>query len=103
MDTLPDYLRPGLRLLSIGLNPSLPSVAAGYYFANPRNRFWTALNASELPAAPLVPEVERQCVERHGFTIKQVWGMSEISPLGTIVRSRTRAPRSSQHPRVHSP
>lgn len=48
MKTLPDYLRPGLRLLSVGLNPSPPSVAAGFYFANPRNRFWRALNASEL-------------------------------------------------------
>jgi TDG/mug DNA glycosylase family protein len=48
LNTLPDYLAPGLRLLSVGLNPSLPSVAAGYYFANPRNRFWAALNASRL-------------------------------------------------------
>ena len=41
--TLPDYLSFGVRILSIGLNPSLPSVRAGVYFANPRNRFWTAL------------------------------------------------------------
>jgi TDG/mug DNA glycosylase family protein len=50
--TLPDYLRPGLTLVSIGLNPSLPSVRAGFYFANPRNRFWRALNASGLLAGP---------------------------------------------------
>lgn len=55
METLPDYLAPGLRLLSIGLNPSLPSVAAGFYFANPRNRFWSALNASRLLTTPLEP------------------------------------------------
>jgi TDG/mug DNA glycosylase family protein len=55
LESLPDYLRPGLRLLSIGLNPSLPSVAAGFYFANPRNRFWRALNASRLVDEPLVP------------------------------------------------
>ena len=55
MKTLPDYLRPGLRVLSIGLNPSLPSVEAGFYFANPRNRFWRALNRSGLPAKPLTP------------------------------------------------
>ena len=46
--TLPDYLRNGLDMVSIGLNPSLPSVQAGYYFANPRNRFWRALQASGL-------------------------------------------------------
>jgi len=55
MQTLPDYLRPGLTLVSIGLNPSLPSVRAGFYFANPRNRFWRALNASGLLARPLEP------------------------------------------------
>ncbi len=55
LNTLPDYLAPGLRVLSIGLNPSLPSVAAGYYFANPRNRFWPALNASQLVVQPLQP------------------------------------------------
>lgn len=48
MKTLPDYVRPGLRLLSVGLNPSLPSVEAGFYFANPRNRFWKAMKASRL-------------------------------------------------------
>jgi TDG/mug DNA glycosylase family protein len=53
--TLPDYLAPGLRLLSIGINPSLHSVAAGYYFANPRNRFWAALNASELLDETVTP------------------------------------------------
>jgi TDG/mug DNA glycosylase family protein len=53
--TLPDYLRPGLALVSIGLNPSLPSVRAGFYFANPRNRFWRALNGSGLLAGPLEP------------------------------------------------
>ncbi len=51
--TLPDYLRAGLNIMSIGLNPSLRSVHAGFYFANPRNRFWSALNASGLVPAPL--------------------------------------------------
>ncbi|MEO1889473.1 MAG: mismatch-specific DNA-glycosylase [Cycloclasticus sp.] len=44
MDTLPDLISDKMRILSVGLNPSLPSVAAGFYFANPRNRFWKALN-----------------------------------------------------------
>ena len=57
-ETLPDYLRPGLAIVSIGLNPSLPSVRAGFYFANPRNRFWRALDGSGLVPEPLVPGVE---------------------------------------------
>ena len=43
-ETLPDYLRPGLDIVLIGLNPSTRSVQAGRYFANPRNRFWAALS-----------------------------------------------------------
>lgn len=39
---LPDYMAQHMNILSVGLNPSLPSVQFGYYFANPRNRFWKA-------------------------------------------------------------
>ncbi len=62
MKTLPDYLCPGLRLLSVGLNPSIPSVEAGYYFANPRNRFWKALQQSRLVEG--CPEPGVQAIER---------------------------------------
>ena len=55
MDTLKDYFKKDLDILSIGLNPSLPSVTKQFYFANPRNRFWAALNASNLLANPVVP------------------------------------------------
>jgi len=44
-----------MRVLSIGLNPSLPSVEAGFYFANPRNRFWKVLNASGLLSESIEP------------------------------------------------
>lgn len=55
METLPDYLDHHLRIISIGLNPSPVSVEAGYYFANPRNRFWQALNRSRLVDEKLQP------------------------------------------------
>ncbi|MEE9422039.1 MAG: mismatch-specific DNA-glycosylase [Gammaproteobacteria bacterium] len=57
METLPDYLKPDLRILSVGLNPSIPSVEAGFYFANPRNRFWKALQQSILVDEVLTPGV----------------------------------------------
>ncbi len=60
MKTLPDYLRKDLTILSVGLNPSLPSVEAGFYFANPRNRFWRGLNQSRLISETLVPSVGAQ-------------------------------------------
>jgi len=55
MNTLPDYLQADLLFISIGLNPSPISVAAGYYYGNPRNRFWKALNASRLVDVDLEP------------------------------------------------
>lgn len=55
LHTLPDLLREDLGIVSIGLNPSLPSVKAGYYFANPRNRFWRALQGSGLVPVTLQP------------------------------------------------
>lgn len=57
METLPDLLNKQVRLLSIGLNPSLPSVRDGFYFANPRNRFWKALNNSGLSDSDLSPSL----------------------------------------------
>jgi TDG/mug DNA glycosylase family protein len=53
--SLPDFLQPDLGILSIGLNPSINSVKAGFYFATPTNRFWKALNQSELVSEPVCP------------------------------------------------
>ena len=74
MKSLADYLRPGLQVLSIGLNPSLGSVAAGFYFANPRNRFWPALLASGLAPPGMTPGVDaiRQLFEAHGMGFTDV-------------------------------
>ena len=72
VETLPDYIDTGLRILSIGLNPSPPSVTAGYYFAGKQNRFWKALNASGILAAPVTPSPEAMQIlferDRIGFT-----------------------------------
>lgn len=70
--TLPDFLAPGLDIVSIGINPSLYSVERGFYFARPGNRFWPALNASGLIVPPVAPS--REAIEllfqkyRIGFT-----------------------------------
>jgi len=62
VDTLPDYLRPDLDIISVGINPSVNSARAGFYFATPQNRFWRALNASGLAPETLTPG--REAVER---------------------------------------
>lgn len=40
--TLADSVGPDMRLLVVGLNPSLVAADAGYGFAGPTNRFWKA-------------------------------------------------------------
>jgi TDG/mug DNA glycosylase family protein len=45
---LPDYLRPGLDLLLVGINPGLRSAAKGHHFAGIGNRFWDLLFDSGL-------------------------------------------------------
>jgi len=45
---LPDTVGPGMRVLLVGLNPSVYSADAGYGFARPGNRFWPAALASGL-------------------------------------------------------
>ena len=44
--TVPDLVRPGLRVVLCGINPSLWSGVTGYHFANPSNRLWPVLHAS---------------------------------------------------------
>ena len=67
--TLPDYLETGLDIVFVGLNPSLPSVAVGHYFANPRNRFWPAFNKSGLVGRELSPEQDSSLLaDGIGFT-----------------------------------
>ena len=53
--TLPDSVGPGLRLLVVGLNPSLVAADAGFGFAGPTNRFWKAAVAAGLVSAARDP------------------------------------------------
>lgn len=42
--TIADLIRPDLRVLFCGINPSLYSAAVGHHFARPGNRFWPVLH-----------------------------------------------------------
>ena len=67
--TLPDYLREGLDIVFVGLNPSVYSVEVGHYFANPRNRFWAAFNRSKLIDHEVMPEDDASLLDDGiGFT-----------------------------------
>ena len=71
METLPDYLSPGLAIVFVGLNPSTISVRAGHYFANPRNRFWAAFNQSGLVSEEVTAELDYTLPE-HGIGLTDV-------------------------------
>lgn len=65
--TLPDMVSPGLRVVVVGLNPSLRSADAGYGFAGPGNRFWDAAERAGLLEQLRVPE-HSMIHESVGFT-----------------------------------
>ncbi len=56
LGTVPDLVGDGLRLLFVGINPSILSAETGYHFAHPGNRFYPALRAAGiLPADVVTP------------------------------------------------
>ena len=46
--SLPDHIRPGARVLFIGINPGLRSAEVGHHFAGHSNRFWRLMHESRL-------------------------------------------------------
>lgn len=50
---LTDYIRPGVRILFVGINPGLRSAATGHHFAGHSNHFWKLLFESTLVSEPL--------------------------------------------------
>jgi double-stranded uracil-DNA glycosylase len=50
---LTDHIRPGVRILFVGINPGLRSAASGHHFAGYSNRFWKLLFDSKLVSEPL--------------------------------------------------
>jgi TDG/mug DNA glycosylase family protein len=61
--TLPDYLRPGLELVFVGINPGTRSAATGHHYAGPGNHFWPLLHASGLVSEPLTYEQDARVLE----------------------------------------
>jgi TDG/mug DNA glycosylase family protein len=58
--TVPDVLKPDLRVLFCGINPGLWSGATGHHFARPGNRFWPALFRSGFTPRLLRPDEEHE-------------------------------------------
>ena len=63
MNTLPDYLRPDLDIMLVGINPGAYSAQVGHYYARPGNRFWRAANQAGIFSEPLGPESDSRVLE----------------------------------------
>ena len=51
---------PGLRVLFVGINPSLRSAEVGHHFARPGNRFWPTLHAAGYTSRRLRPDEDQE-------------------------------------------
>lgn len=56
LPALRDVVAPGLRVLFVGINPSIASALAGHHFATRTNPFWRLLHAAGLTDRVLRPE-----------------------------------------------
>jgi TDG/mug DNA glycosylase family protein len=62
--SVPDLVRPGLRVLLCGINPSLLSAATGSHFGNPANRLWPVLHQAGFTDRRLHPSEGAELLER---------------------------------------
>ena len=82
---LRDVIRPGVRVLFVGINPGLRSAAVGHHFAGHSNRFWKLLYESQLVSEPIDWSGDVRLPE-WGFGItnlvgRATAGISELQPL----------------------
>jgi double-stranded uracil-DNA glycosylase len=73
VQSLPDVVAPGLRVLFCGINPGLTSAATGHHFARPSNRFWPALYRSGFTPRQLLP-AEQHELPAYGLGITNIVG-----------------------------
>ena len=62
---------PRLRVLFVGINPSLYSAQAGHHFARPGNRFWPALHAAGFTPRLLRPDEDGE-LPTHGIGVTNI-------------------------------
>lgn len=61
----------GLRILFVGVNPSLRSAEVGHHFARPGNRFWPTLHAAGFTPRRLRPDEDSE-LPAHGVGVTNI-------------------------------
>ena len=64
-------LGPSLRVLFVGINPSLRSAEVGHHFARPGNRFWPTLHAAGFTPRLLRPDEDSE-LPAHGIGVTNI-------------------------------
>ena len=82
--TLRDLVRPGLKVVFCGINPSLYSVAVGHHFARPGNRFWGAIHLAGFTERRLSPQEDAELLY-YGY------GLTNMVPRGTATAAELTA------------
>ena len=72
-----DLLKPGLKLVFCGYNPSLTSGRSGHHYAHPGNRFWRVLHASGITDRLYRPEEDEALPDALGI------GFTNLCPRPT--------------------
>lgn len=68
---VPDLVAPDLRVLFVGINPSLWSAVIGHHFGNPNNRIWPTLHQAGFTPRRLLPTESGELLAR-GYGITNV-------------------------------
>lgn len=100
---LPDFLRPGLKLVFCGTAASAKSAARGHYYAGPGNRFWPLLFETGLTPRLFAP-VDDHLLPALGIGLtdlaKGVSGMDRDIPSAAYAPERLAAAIADIGPKV---
>lgn len=79
--TLTDHLGPWVRLLFVGINPGLMTIATGTHFGRPGNRFYPALVAAGV--LPRLPVLDGTPTDAQALLTAAGIGVTNIVPSAT--------------------
>ena len=84
-------MRPGLRVLFVGINPGLRSAAVGHHYAGHSNRFWKLIHDSGLVPMRLIPERDAELLHwGMGLTNLVARPSAGVADLGAVDFARGR-------------
>ena len=96
---LPPVLAADTRVLILGSFPGEASLAAGEYYAHPRNHFWPLLAAVVGEPLPAMPYARRlACLKAHGIGVwDAIVACEREGSLDAAIRAATRAETARVH------